>query len=379
MSVVPFLLLLAATAAWILLPVVPALRELWRPTDAEPLDAVGQDAGDLTVFADGFRDYMTRALPGSGETETHAGTYPGAHSGAHSGALADGTPFLQLADDAAPLAGVRRADGTVPCVVITTRPLVLGGGDTFLLECHARDALRGGEGNTYRALLGERDVTLGAGSVVLRWVHAAGDLRLGNECVLYGRASSGRRLVMAPGVSFRRLRAERVAAVAFDESSETLEVSLTERLSDPPPLPPVVNATARLPATARREKGYTRVAGDLTVPPGGALLGAFVIAGRLTVGDGARIGGNVKVHGECVLGDDAVVDGAVVSRRSIVLGACAHVHGPVVAERDVSLGEGSWVGSPTEPASVAGDVVVLRHGAQVYGAVSARSEGRVAS
>ena len=375
MNVGPFLVVLGAAAGWIVLPVLPALRELWRPTDAEPLDAVGQDAGDLTVFADGFREYMSRALPpGAPGPRPESGPQS---DPATSGVLADGTPFVQLADDPAPLAAARRADGTVPCVVITTRPLVLGGGDTFLLECHARDVVRGGEGNTYRALLGERDVTLGAGSVVLRWVHAVGDLRLGSECVVYGRASSGRRLVMAPGVWFRRVRAARVAALPFDETSDVVEASLAERLVDPPPLPPVVSGTVRLPATARRERGYTRVAGDLIVPAGGALVGAFVVAGRLTLEDGARIGGHVKVHGDCVLGEDAVVDGAVVSRRSIVLGARAHVRGPVVAERDVSLGEGSWVGSPTAPASVAGDVVTLRHGAQVYGAVSARAEGRV--
>lgn len=368
MNVVPFLVVLGAAAAWILLPVVPALRELWRPTDAEPLDAVGHDAGDLTVFADGFREYMARVLP-----PPPAGDAP-----LPAGVLADGTPFVQLADDLAPLAAARRADGTVPCVVVTTRPVALGGGDTYLLECHAHDTLYGGEGNTYRALLGERDVTLGAGSVVLRWVHAAGDLRLGAECVMYGRASSGGRLTMGPGVSFRRVRAECVAARPRQESNGGMAEAAAAPLPEPPHLPPVVQATVRLPATARRERGYTRVAGDLVVPPGGALLGAFVITGRLDLGDGARIGGHVKVHGDCVLGDDAVIDGALVSRRSIVLGARAHVRGPVVAERDVSLGEGSWVGSPATPASVAGDVVTLRHGAQVYGAVSARSEGRVA-
>jgi cytoskeletal protein CcmA (bactofilin family) len=366
-NVLPFLLVLTVAGAWILLPVWPALRELWRPSDAEPLDAVGQDAGDLTVFADGFRDYMTRALPATAPGEAPVPT----------GALADGTPFVQLADDAAPLSAARRADGAVPCVVITTTPFALPGGTTFLLECHARDALRGGEGNIYRALLGEGDVTLGAGSVVLRWVHAVGDLRLGPECVVYGRASSGRHLMLAPGVSFRRVRAERVAAWRFDENGDALDTSLAARLGEPPQLPPVVSATAKLPATARRERGFTRVAGDLTVPPGGALVGALVVEGRLTVGDGARIGGHVKVHGECILGDDAIIDGAVVSRQSIVMGARAHARGPLVAERDVTLGEHASVGSPRTPSSVAGDVVLLHHGAQVFGAVTARLEGRV--
>lgn len=369
MSAVPFLLLLAATAGWILLPLLPAIRELVAPTDAEPLNAVGHDAGDLTVFADGFRDYLSRQLPPSALPASAAAGEEAIASPAQAlvGVLGDGTPFVQLADDATALREAALEDGSVPWVVIASRPLALPGGETFLLELLARDTFRGGAGAVYRAVLGEHDVSLGERSEVLRWVHAAGDLHVGAGTALHGRASAVGRLVLGPGVTFRRVRAARVAA--GDAGGDGA-------LPDPPTLPPVIAGTVKLPAGAKRERGYTRIAGDFTIPPGGALAGSLVVMGCLTVGDGARIGGGVKVHGDCTLGAEVVVDGSIVSRGAVALGAHCHVRGSVAAERDVTIGNGSWVGDPKSPASVSAETVVLASGAQVFGAISARRGAR---
>lgn len=376
MSVVPFLLLLAATAAWILLPVIPALRELLQPTDAEPLNAVGHDAGDLTVFADGFRDYLARQLPGEGRAVASiaggAGMAVATSPDGTSGTLGDGTPYVQLTGDASVLRDVAHADGAVPRIVIADGPLTLPGGETFLLEFLARGALHGGPEAIYRALLGEGDVSLGDRSEVLRWVHAAGDLALGRDCIVHGRASALGRMLLAPAVTFTRIRAARIATVSRLDDAAGLVT-----LEDPPVLPPVISGTVKLPTGATRERGYTRITGDFTILAGGTLTGALVVSGRLVVGDGARIGGSVKVHGECVLGDDVVIDGTLVSRRGVTMGARCYIRGSLAAERDVTVGAGSWIGGPNLPASVAADTVVLHSGVQVFGAVSARHGGRV--
>ncbi len=379
MTVAPFLLLAAVTAAWVILPLIPALRELFLPTDAEPLNAVGHDAGDLTIFADGFREYLSRQLPAAAllaspaeaaqPSDAQALVPAGERQRALVGTLGDGTPFVQLADDAAALDEVAHRDGVIPRVVIAARPLALPGGETFLLELLARETLRGGSGAVYRAVLGERDISLGERSEVLRWIHAAGDLRVGGGSALHGRASATGRLLLHPGVTFRRVRAARVVAV--DATG-----GIDGAIEDPPIHPPLVSGTVKLPAGARREPGYTRIAGDLLVPSGGAIVGSLVVHGRLTVGDGARIGGSVKTHGDCTLGDDVVIDGSVVSRGSVVTGARCHVSGSIAAERDVVIGIGCWVGGPKAPASVVAESMVLSAGAQVFGAISARKGGR---
>jgi hypothetical protein len=217
MSVTPFLLLLAATAAWVLLPLIPALRELLRPTDAEPLNAVGHDAGDLTVFADGFRDYLARQLPAdaiAAGAATREGGSTAVAASTRVGTLGDGSPYVQLTGDGASLRDVAHADGSVPRIVIADGPLTLRGGETFLLEFLARGPMHGGRDAVYRALLGEGDVSLGEGSEVLRWVHAAGDLSLGAGSIVHGRASALGRMLLAPNVTFSRIRAARIATVA---------------------------------------------------------------------------------------------------------------------------------------------------------------------
>ena len=386
MSVVAFLTLFALAVAWFLLPLLPALRELIAPTDAEPLTAVGQDAGDLTVFADGFRDYLARRLPpaqrlGAAAVTSDSGGEEGSEASAGGtavavapaepprvGTLLDGTPFVQLTGSADVLREVALADGSIPRVVIAEGALALPGGETFPLEFLARGPLRAGTGTIFRALLGEDDLTLGAGSEVLRWVHADGTLRLAAGCTVHGRASATGRILLGPDVVFSRMRAAHIAAVPDAMADHALA-----QLDDAPTLPPVISGTAKLPAGTLRERGYTRVPGDLTIPAGGTVTGALVVEGRLTLGEGARVGGSVKAHGACTLADDAVIDGTLVSRHGVTLGARCFVRGAIVAEGDVVVGSGCWVGSPTTPASIAAVRVTIRSGAQVFGAISARS------
>lgn len=55
MSLLGALGLLLVTLAWAALPLLPAIRELLRPTDVEPLTMVGRDNADIGRFARHFR------------------------------------------------------------------------------------------------------------------------------------------------------------------------------------------------------------------------------------------------------------------------------------------------------------------------------------
>lgn len=353
MSAAFFALLLAVAALWVILPLAPAIGEVLRPTDAEPLNAVGSDSGDLTVFADSFRDYLARQLPLALNETPHA---------EYTGHLSDGTPLLQVGERGAFL---REAaiDGAISSLVITTTPTTLPGGEVFLMELLARETMHGGPDAVYRAVLGEKDLSLGERSSVLRWVHAAGNLSIGRSSVLFGRASALGDVRLHEGVTFRRVRAARVIAGAGAPGAPRM-------------LSPVVQGTVTLPAGATRERTYTRITGDFVVPSGGAVLGALVVTGTLTVEAGARIGGSVKSHGDCVLRDDVVIDGSLVSRRNITTGQGCAIRGSLVAERRATLGAGTTVGTPTLQASVAAEQITLHDGVQVFGAVTAVVEAR---
>ena len=348
-----FALLLAATALWIILPLVPAIGEVLRPTDAAPLNAVGSDSGDLTVFADGFRDYLARQLPLALLDRPHA---------EYTGRLSDGTPFLQVGERSAFLREAAN-EGTISSLVVTTTPTTLPGGEVFLLDLLARETMHGGADAVYRAVLAEMDLSLGERSSVLRWVHAAGNLSIGRASVLFGRASALGDVRLHQGVTFRRVRAARVIAGAAQPGAPRM-------------LPSVVQGTVKFPAGTTRERTYTRITGDFTVPSGGAVLGSLVVTGTLTVERGARIGGSVKTHRDCVLEGDVVIDGSLVSRRDVTTGDGCAIGGSLVAERAATLGAGTTVGTPTSQASVAAERITLHDGVQVFGAVTAVVEAR---
>jgi predicted acyltransferase (DUF342 family) len=279
-------------------------------------------------------------------------------------AFGDGTSFVILGDRVERLRELARADGAIPHVVVTTSPLTLPGGETFLLEVLAREELTGGPGAVYRALLAERDASLGERSVVLRWAHADGELRVGAGSTLYGRVTAGEMLRLGSGVTFRRVGARCVVA-----GMENVRAPLAPT--------PLLSGTAKLPERTSRERGYTRVEGDFTLLPDNSVSGSLVVTGTLRVKNGARVGGSVKSHGDCILGDDVTIDGALVTRGHLTIGERCVVGGPAIAEHDAHVGEESAIGRPDLPASLAAHRIVLARGARVYGAVSARDTATV--
>ncbi|MBV6520068.1 MAG: hypothetical protein MNPFHGCM_00173 [Gemmatimonadaceae bacterium] len=351
MSALFLLALLVGTIGWIALPLLPAVRELLRPTDAGPLTQVGQDSGDLAIFAEGFRRYLSSEM--SLPADSGQATY---------GQLRDGTPHLELAGDAMALRQATAADGTVGCVVTSARAIELPGGETFLYEVCVRDRFTGGADAAYRALLTERDAQLGPRSRVLRWLHVEGDVVVGEGSDLMGRASSSGTMRLGEGVRFTRLRAARILAGSGEPD-------------EPQVPPPVIQNTVKLPRTARQLRAFVRVDGDLVIAAGATFPGTLVVRGHVRIGDGARIGGSIKAHGDCVLGASAVVNGSVVARGDVHLGASSRVGAPVIAEGRATVGEGAAIGNAMGPASLVADAAVLHRGAQIFGCVSARLGG----
>ncbi len=317
---------------------VPALLELFHPSDLLPLKVVDRSAGDVDFFAKSFRKYVDRQMAGA----SAEGTFP------------DGTRVLRVraASDVSP--------GVEERLVLVDAPVTLGGGETFLAELYAQAPLTGGPGAVYRAAYAEQDLTLGEGSQVLRWVHAVGELRAGAGSVLAGRVSSERSVSLAGKVSF-----ERIAAPVI--SAGPVARPLAAQESTPVPF--------SLPAGAVQVGDHFQVEGDLEIPEGALVAHSLVVRGVLRVGARAVVEGSIKAHGDIVLGDGAVVRGSVVGRCSVTTGA-AWIGGPVIGEDRILLGANAVVGGPELPATVNAPVVEMMFRATVYGQINAPRGGR---
>jgi cytoskeletal protein CcmA (bactofilin family) len=342
----PVLALFGLTAAWFLLTMIPALVELFRPSDIAPLKVVDRSSGYVAYFARNFRQYLekqTAALP----REAQAGDF--------FGRLPDGTQFLRIHKTADAL--TRDAEeGTQNRLVVVDTPLTLKGGETFLMEVYARAPLVGGPGAVYRAVYAEQELGLGDGTRVLRWAHAGGRMTVGAHSVLRGRITSDTAVVLGGDVVFERIGAPLIAVGEVQE---------------PPPAPPALPKAFKFPKGARRIGDHVRVEGDLEIPEGVRVTSSLVVSGRLRIGLGTIVEGSVKAHGEIELADEAQVKGAVVTRTRLLTGTGAWIAGPVIAEERIRLGKDTLVGGPGLPATVSAPEIDLATGATVYGQISA--------
>lgn len=349
MTIFPFLGLLLLTAGWFLLPLIPALRELFAPTDTAPLDVVGRDAGDVAFFARRFRTYLVKQLEllpaGAGSDQT--------------GRLPDGTALARIERHPERL-GQEAQDR----VVVVEAPVALPGGETFLREVYARDVLRGGPGSVYRAVLGERDVTLGERSRVLRWIHAVGPLEVQNQSELSGRTSSDTAVELGAGITFERIGAPIIATAGRAAPAPS------GRIVENRPAP------WSLPAESRPVGDHIRVSGELNVPSAVTLDRHLVVDGSFRLGQDGQVLGSVKAHGDATLDRRSRVDGSLVSRRGIIIREECLVAGPVVAEESVEIGDGTTIGSPDAPTTVTAPSIMLGRGVTIYGQVVATRVGR---
>ena len=341
-----FLLLLAATLIWLLLPLVPAVMELWRPRDAAPLQSVGSDSGKLTYFATSFTQRAQR--------DGLLGTMLPPR-------LSDGTPVIGISRNV-PLFDTRKP---TEAVVVLMDSVPLPEGVEFSGEVLARLSMPASRRYTFRAILGQRDVGLGEGSTVLRWVHALGLLEVGNGCRLYGRATSGRTITLGTNVFFERLQAP-VIRVTAQESYE------------PPARPTGSYELFRADGAEQIAEGYWRFDGDLRIPSDSMFIGSIVCRGTLVVEEGARVTGSIKTHGDLLVRRRAIIEGSLAARERIVVEEGARISGPLIAEDSITL-DAAVIGSATSPSTVTAPLIDLLPGATVYGAIMAGRRGTTRS
>jgi hypothetical protein len=343
--------LVLVTMAWVALPLIPAIRELLRPTDIEPLSMVNRDNADIGRFARHFREWVTAAMPTAGAKLLRVA------------ASADLEPLRSL------------PPSSRDQVVVLDGPAELEGGENFNQELWTKAEFAGGPGATYRAILGERSVSLGTRSLVLRWLHSVGTLTIGDRSHLYGRTSSERAMHLGRLVGFDRLGAPVIAVGSGTPAPmPAMPDGLTKlELGDP--------ADSRLAShdflrRARRLGNHVRIDADTEVPGAFLIEGDLVVSGNLRLGPGTRVKGSVKCHGTLDVAQGVVIEGSLVSRGNLTVNSDAWVRGPIISESELHLASGVTVGSVSAPTTVSARTVVLAPGAAVCGHVVTEEGGQ---
>jgi cytoskeletal protein CcmA (bactofilin family) len=341
-------LLILTTGALFVAPLVPALRELYFPSDSQPLTVVQQYAGEIRYFADSFRNYIS-VLQESLAKAAHADSVI-------RGVLPDGVHYLVMGSGDS-LVLEKNSDGICPCLIATAVDLIVPSNTGFSQDIYAARNFLGGQGNQYRAILGEKNIELGVSSAVARWVHAGGTF-IGNEnCDLHGRVSSDAAILLHRGCAFQRLNAPQIQLG-----------NLTSQIWLPP------TGTGRIPEPAARR---LLIEGDYDITPGAVIVGNVCVRGNLRVGTGARVVGSVKSGARLTLEPCASIEGSLVSMQELHIGKGCSINGPIIAERHLVIGSDTRCGDLTRPTTVTATRMEVAEGTVVFGSLWAREFGVV--
>jgi len=336
-----------------MLPLIPALVELRRKSDALPLQVVQQNAGEIRHFAIGFREYI-KGLEPTMQRCVADGT-------SATGTLPDGEEYVVLGRIDEPLVlALEQRDASHPVVMAAATDLTLPRDATFSKDIYAGGQFIGGAKNIYRAILGERNVSLGDSSRVLRWVHAVGEFSAGLGCRLFGRISSDSLIRLQADCSFLRLNAPRIEIGQASSNGDATAPSLTNP----------ANAVSGMFRRFLHDD-------DFEVKAGQVITSNIVIRGQLHIRSGARVCGSVKSVKDMVLEDGVAVEGSLISARKMRIGRHCAIHGPVVAERELAIASGGRCGTLEYPTTVSAPRIEVEEGVVVFGTLWAREHGQV--
>jgi predicted acyltransferase (DUF342 family) len=327
--------------------------ELRRKSDASPLNVVQQHAGEIRHFANSFRTYI-QVLEPTLQACVASGTTA-------SGILPDGVEYLALGrgDDSQTLP-IQQPGAVCSVTIAAASDLVVPAEITFLRDVYAGGQFSGGDNNSYRAILGEKDVHLGHSSRVSRWVHAVGEFSADHDCELSGRISSDSCIRLQDACSFLRLNAPRI------ETGHEVPGEDTTRLNSQDD----TNAGSGVVQRFLYD-------GDFEVHAGKVVAGNIVARGKLHIGAGARIFGSVKSVGDMVLGTGVSVQGSLISGKQMLIGPDCAVNGPIIAERALRISTGTRCGSLQHPTTVSAPRIEVEEGIAVFGTLWAREHGEV--
>ncbi len=118
-----------------MLPLVPAIVELRRKSDAQPLKVVQQNAGEIRHFANSFRDYIKEIEPAIQRCFTDGTTA--------TGTLANGEEYVVLGRADEPLLrALEQRDALHPVVITAGVDLTMPADATFSKEIYAGLAIQ---------------------------------------------------------------------------------------------------------------------------------------------------------------------------------------------------------------------------------------------
>ena len=338
----------------IALPLIPGVMELQLATDIKPLKVTQDYDSNIQHFAIGFKSYIEKNFAGL-YTNT-----PLEHQ-AKEGILRDKTPFVVTGlDNKLVLDSKESKKGSVKRLVVAESDIAIEDNLLFESEIYSKSSVTTGIKDRFRAILAEKDITLGERNIVYRWVHSGNNLIISNGCHLYGRASAEEEIHINGNCDFERLNAKKII--------------FGNAISLPTTLPGNLEIIDKLPHVRDLFERRWLINGNVKIPPNSMFDGDIIASKSITIGAGSVIKGSVKATKHLILEEGAIIKGSAVSAGDITTADKCMISEPVIAEGNITIGSNNILGSNVMPVTVTAEHIKIHGGTVVYGTIRAEAK-----
>ncbi|AIY43342.1 hypothetical protein LT85_4184 [Collimonas arenae] len=210
-----------------------------------------------------------------------------------------------------------------------------------------------GDGASLRACSAQGAITLGADTVVHRWIDAP-CIHVGSNASIDGRITALKEINFCSGSHFIRAGAP---TMRFGDSNAT--------------------AAAAPQASSLRVRHVL----DEGERQSAALSqhGDYVVRGAYQLHPGTTVYGNIKTYGDLHLGERTCVAGSLVSNKDIVLAKGCSVLGPVISQNDIVVGPDCRIGTPDAATTMICRRLSIAAGCVVHGVITTQDGAVMAS
>mgnify|MGYP003630777688 CR=1 FL=1 len=358
-ATVQIILLFLITSLMLGVTLVPALLEWYAKTDAEPLRVIREQDTSIRHFATSFR--------------TQINTFFDDH-----GILIDDppAPFNAVWHIDEPVSFLGRAhapefstkeisERRINRVLIGAENMYLPGDMVYEDEIYCCGDLTTGDRTAYRALYAEREISLGDESVVVRWLHAGGEVKVGARCRMLGRFSADQSITIGPECQFERVSSPVIQFSTQSSAGRHLPTRV-ERV-----------AWAAPDDLIQIDAVTLKTSGDLSIPEHTLVEKHLIVKRALSLAAGVEIRGDTKSGKSIRVERGAVIKGSLVCSGPIEIAPDCWIKGPVISEVGIRIGTGCVIGTPLRPTTVSAPQIAVAPGVQISGSLWAGADGRV--
>ena len=325
------------------LPFLPAIVEIIRKQDGDPLFIPMDYNKDPRYFCKSFKQILQKAIIGL-------------HSDPQiSVVMLSQKEKIQKTESICISAGAQ-----VENLLYVQGDIVSDVNAHFRKEVYVSGNADIGAGNVLRVLAADGNMTIAAGTTFERWLDSQGNLDVGSDCHLGISASCGGRLNLAGDCSFRRLYG---MPVTTGNVRDAIEINSPTALSAKPTIEP--------------ESSFIRKT-DSAIAEWSILNGHSVFLTDVRIGHHSVVNGSIKCYGDIEMEENVTIYGNVFADGKITIGKGAIISGHVFSQDTIIVSENSVISRPGVVKSVLGKKsVCLAPNVTIYGFISTEGKGKV--